>query len=113
MVNTGLNRVEELFEARNPHGLGVLAPFAGKVEISELNYDYDISLKAQQKTVVEVDVCDCQVFVKLNQTVAEDGLLAARANQEAILSPMAAEVIAIDDNLIRLQSSKVLEKRFF
>ena len=112
VVNTGLDRVEELFEARNPKGVGILAPFAGRVSLLELNYDYDLSLKAAPDYIFDIDLQDVAPIVKLGQTVAAKEALALSANFEAVLAPVAGEILEITESYLRLKPTKVLEVRF-
>ncbi len=113
LVNTGLNRVEELFEARTPKGLSYLTPFAGQVKINELNYDWEVILKAAEGAVLEVDISDCRVVVKLDQVVNEGDLVAVKeADNQAVLAPFNASVETIKGKILRLKPIKVLEARF-
>ena len=112
LVNTGLNRVEELFEARNPKGIGYLAPFAGVAEIKELSYDYEIVLRANEEAVAEIGIDGCQLKVKQDQTVNEGDLLATKTSQEAVLAPFAGSVAAIKGKFLHLKPTKAMEARF-
>lgn len=44
-ITTGLPRVEEIFEARNPKGAAVISEIAGKVSISQLDKRYEVTVK--------------------------------------------------------------------
>ena len=112
VVNTGLDRVEELFEARNPKGVGLLAPFDGQVSLLELNYDYDLSLKASADYIFDIDLQGATPIVKLGQTVANNESLALSESFEAVLAPSAGEVLEITPSYLRLKPSKILETRF-
>ena len=111
-VNTGLNRVEELFEARSPKGQSYLAPFAGRVAVNELNYDFEILVKADEEAVWHLPIDDCEVLVKLDQAVSEGELLAIGANQAALLAPIEGLITALDKNQLTLKPLKPLEARF-
>ena len=113
-VNTGLNRVEELFEARSPKGQSYLAPFAGQIAINELNYDFEIIIKAAEDAVWRLPVEGCEILAKLDQAVSEGELLAvaATANQAAVLAPIEGIVVALDKRQLTLKPLKALEARF-
>ena len=111
-VSTGLNRVEELFEARSPKGLSYLTPFAGQVSVTELNYDYEVILRANEDAVWDLDVKGHQVVVKLDQIVNKNDLLAVKENYEAVVTPFNAVVTAVKKNILHLKPVKVLETRF-
>ena len=111
-VSTGLNRVEELFEARNPKGIAYLAPFDGTVLIKELNYDNSVFLQADADQPFVIDVKDCQVFVKAKDAITEDGLVAVRADHEAVLTPISGTVQSVKNNQILIKPAKPLEMRW-
>ena len=111
-VSTSLNRVEELFEARSPKGLSYLTPFAGKIKVSELNYDYEVILSASEDAVLDLDIKGCQAVVKLDQVVNEGDLVAVRKSNEAILAPFGGSVTQVKSGLIQLKPIKLLEARF-
>ncbi|MYB40324.1 DNA-directed RNA polymerase subunit beta' [Candidatus Saccharibacteria bacterium] len=112
LVNTGLPRVEELFEARNPKGIGYLAPFAGVAEIKELSFDCEIILRANEDAVMEIGVEGCDIGVKLDQTVNEGELLAVTPGKEAVTAPFGGLVEKIKDKVLYLKAVKALEARF-
>ena len=111
-VNTGLNRVEELFEARSPKGQSYLAPFAGRVAINELNYDFEIIIKADEEAVWQLPIAGYQTVVKLDQPVNVGALLAIKPNQEAVLAPIEGTVSTISARQLTLKPLKALEARF-
>lgn len=112
LVNTGLDRVEELFEARNPKGQGFLAAFDGKVEVVELNFDYDVSVKAPANLIFDIDISSAKTVVKVGQTVAKDELLAIKTTYEAITAPCGGEVLEIGKEFLKIKPGKNLEQRF-
>lgn len=112
LVSTGLNRVEELFEVRSPKGLAHLAPFSGRVKVIEKNYDYEVIISAQEASILGIDVTNCELAVKLKDGVLENGLIAYDENYEAVLAPCTGTIVKIEDNVVHLKPSKVLEARF-
>src|SRR5699024_8371652 len=50
-ITQGLPRVEELFEARKPKGLAVIAERAGVVDIKETNKKREVLITAEDGTV--------------------------------------------------------------
>lgn len=111
-VSTGLDRVEELFEARKPKGLSYLAPFSGIAEVNELAYDFEIILRAAEGAVFELDASGCQPVIKLEQTVKEGELVAVNPDNQALLAPFEATVEAVKRSIISLKPLKALEARF-
>ena len=112
LVNTGLNRVEELFEARTPKGLSYLTPFAGRTKVNELNYDWEVILKTEEDAILDIDISDCQVVVKLDQVVNEGDLVAIKPDNQAVVAPFSASVEAVKAKSLRLKLIKALEARF-
>ena len=112
-VNTGLNRVEELFEARQPKGQAYLAPFTGRASLSERSYDFEVLIQASEDAVWRLPLAGYQPpLVKLGQTVAAGELLAVGQNQQALQAPLEGLVSSLNKTELAIKPLKPSEARF-
>ena len=104
-VNTGLDRVIELFEARAPKGIGFLAEIDGEVTVQpQADGSHQITIQA-----AEAMEFDCRLPARLagpNSVVVAGGELVSReqtllvgTDQSVVVAPVDGKVVSIiDDN---------------
>ncbi|MCY4089037.1 MAG: DNA-directed RNA polymerase subunit beta' [Candidatus Saccharibacteria bacterium] len=112
LVHIGLNRIDELFEARPPKGEAFLAPFKGQISITKLNYDYDVQLKADTSQALDIKLDQAKPLVKADQVVKQGDILALKSSYEVILSPCDGMIESLDSQAIKIKLFKPLSVKF-
>ena len=103
-VNTGLNRIEELFEVRPPRGVGHLAPLAGKLQVKEDGDYYQLTITAAANQIIELELKDRLLKVKDKATVKRGEILASSSDGalRPLLAPVAGQV-RLTKSLVKLK----------
>lgn len=97
-ITTGLPRVEELFEARPPKRVALLAELDGQLTINEVKENYQILLTTNEPKVIDVDIYPgFNLLVSDGQLVRAREVLAESESKKAIRSSHAGRVSIIDN----------------
>ncbi len=92
-ITTGLPRVEELFEARNPQEPAILAEISGRVTIDEGKETRTISLESDVVTVESITITEpYEIIVANGDLVKPKQAIATAADHKAIRSPINGQV---------------------
>jgi DNA-directed RNA polymerase subunit beta' len=107
----GLNRIEELFEARQPKGLAFLTDIAGTANVWEEGDHYVIQVNASDSDQVEFKLGARKAHVAGGTEVAIGDVLAAEdGGDNPIVSPMAGKVELKGKTIIIVPTSKSVVK---
>ncbi|HTN09289.1 hypothetical protein, partial [Agriterribacter sp.] len=107
----GLNRIEELFEARQPKGLAYLTDIAGTANVWEEGDHYVIQINASDSDQVEFKLGPRKAHVAGGTEVAIGDVLAAEdGGDNPIVSPMAGKVEIKGKTIIIVPTSKSVVK---
>jgi len=97
----GLNRVEELFEARSPRGQAYLSDISGIVNVWEEGDHYVVQVTADKQEKVELTLEGQKPTVVKGQEVsAGDVLATAKRGHHHILAPVAGKIKLTDTSII-------------
>jgi DNA-directed RNA polymerase subunit beta' len=89
----GLNRVEELFEARAPKGQAYLADIDGAVNVYEDNDKYIVQLTGAEEQAIKLPLQGRQAVISSGQEVIIGDVIAARENNsDLLIASMAGKV---------------------
>ncbi len=106
-ITQGLPRVEELFEARTPKALALLADFEGTVKIIEDKKKIKLRLSAVKKTHKKYDIAEGdELAVKNGEKVKKGDTLVVKANKDIIK----AESIGVIELVSQTELQVVTEK---
>jgi DNA-directed RNA polymerase subunit beta' len=107
----GLNRIEELFEARQPKGLAFLTDIAGTVSVWEEGDHYVIQVNASDSDSVELKVGPRKAQIATGTEVAIGDVLAAEdGGDNPLISPMAGKAEIKGKTIIIVPTSKSVVK---
>jgi DNA-directed RNA polymerase subunit beta' len=111
-ITTGLPRVEEIFEGRAPKGVAYLAEIPGKINVTEGEDKYVVTILNEEAKPVKLLLNDRASKVKTGDKVAIGDVVAELdAGESPLISPIAGKVTANkksitvtpdEDNLITL-----------
>jgi len=112
-ITTGLPRVEELFEAREPKGKAILSEIEGVVEIANEEDGRKIIVSREDIVVERYPLASAHlVDVKDGQTVARGDILATSSNGiEPIVATMDGTIV-LDDGEIIIRSEDHESKEY-
>ena len=99
-ITSGLPRVEELFEARNPKGEAVLSEIDGTVEVTELTEGRSIQVSSSERYTEEYILPDGYA------PIVEEGSLVAIG--EMLAEPMDSD--AVDEDSLALNEEEVMAR---
>jgi DNA-directed RNA polymerase subunit beta' len=107
----GLNRIEELFEARQPKGLAFLTAIAGTASVWEEGDHYVIQVAANDGEKVELKLGARKAQVAAGSDVAIGDVLAAEdGGENPLVAPMAGKAEITDKKVIITPTSKSVVK---
>ncbi len=101
-ITTGLPRVEEIFEARNPKGQAVLAEATGVVTIKEAPGKHVVRITPADLKITEYELGDRKPSVKSGDKVNIGDILAADANGKHALKAKAEGSVKVAKDKILL-----------
>ena len=106
-VNTGLNRIEELFEVRGPRGIGHLAPLTGKLKIKSEGDYRQLTITANANQILELALEGREAKVKHKAKVKRGGILATSSDGalRPLLAPVAGQV-SLEESVIKLKPAQ-------
>jgi len=97
----GLNRIEELFEARSPKGVAYLTDIAGTVNAWEEGDNYIVQITADDKESISFNLAERKPHISSGSDVMVGDVLAAMEdNSEPIVAPMAGKVNLTDTKIV-------------
>ncbi|PIP65462.1 DNA-directed RNA polymerase subunit beta' [Candidatus Peregrinibacteria bacterium CG10_big_fil_rev_8_21_14_0_10_49_16] len=101
-ITQGLTRVEELFEARNPHTAATLADISGQVQISRSGGKVTVHISGEEGTEDIYTVAPgYEVSTEMGKTVKEKGILARSQHDKSVLrATTVGKVSRIEGNKI-------------
>jgi DNA-directed RNA polymerase subunit beta' len=107
----GLNRIEELFEARQPKGLAFLTAIAGTVNVWEESDHYVIQVNASDSDTVELKLGPRKAQIATGTEVAIGDVIAAEdGGDNPLISPMAGKAEIKGKTIIIVPTSKSVVK---
>ena len=107
----GLNRIEELFEARQPKGLAFLSDIAGNVNVWEEGDHYVIQVSASDSDKVELKIGARKAHIATGTEVAIGDVLAAdEGGDNPVISPMAGKAEVTKTSIVIVPTSKSVVK---
>ena len=106
-VHTGLNRIEELFEARSPKGVAYMAPLAGKAKITETNSGYLVTIAAKANQSIELALEGRDAKVEDGAQVKRGQILATSIDGafRPLLAPVEGQIM-LSEGMINLKPAK-------
>jgi DNA-directed RNA polymerase subunit beta' len=100
-ITTGLPRVEEIFEARNPKGQAVLAETSGVVTIKDAPGKHIVRVTPADLKVTEYELGERKPSVKSGDKVVVGDILAADANgKHAIKAKAEGSIRVVKDKIL-------------
>lgn len=107
----GLNRIEELFEARQPKGLAYLTDIAGTANVWEEGDHYVIQVNAGDSDTVEFKIGARKAHIASGTEVSIGDVLAAEdGGDNPVISPMAGKAEIKGKTIIIVPTSKSVVK---
>lgn len=94
-TSTGLNRITELFEARQPKGVAYISEVAGKVKVWEDADHYVVQVTGTDTVVLELKLEGRKPQVATGSTVLNGDVLASKAKGASPLVAPAAGVVEV------------------
>lgn len=105
----GLNRVEELFEARTPKGQAYLSDVEGAVSVWEEGDHYVVQVTGQEEQSLTMPLLGRTANVADGQDVVIGDVLAAREKgEEPIIASMAGKVVLTDADVTIVPKSQAV-----
>jgi len=113
-ITQGLTRVEELFEARNPKAVAVLAEIAGKVKIVNKGNISDVTVTSEKPIEKEYLITpDISAIIKVGDKVKEKEIIAkSNANKNVVRSEENGKVVKITPDAIYILTESSVEKLY-
>ena len=104
-ITQGLNRVEELFEARAPKSPTVIAPISGKIKIKRSDDNFEIIITSSESQIEEYEIPkNFDIQVKEREKMKENQILAqAQSGKKTIITPKPGTIILIQDKKIKIK----------
>jgi DNA-directed RNA polymerase subunit beta' len=100
-ITTGLPRVEELFETRQPKGQAFLAEAEGTANVWEEGEQYIVQIAPKELKVTELKLKDQIVRVATGSSVTEGDILASSEDdKDQIVAPISGTVDVVENKLI-------------
>ncbi len=97
----GLNRIEELFEARSPKGVAYLTDISGTVNAWEEGDHYIVQITADDKESINFKLGERKPHISSGSDVMVGDVLAAMEdNSEPIIAPMAGKINLTDTTIV-------------
>lgn len=97
----GLNRIEELFEARSPKGVAFLTDISGTANAWEEGDHYIVQITADDKESINFELGERKTHLASGSDVAIGDVMAAMEdNSEPIIAPMAGKVNITDTSIV-------------
>jgi DNA-directed RNA polymerase subunit beta' len=105
-ITTGLPRVEELFEARQPKGQAFLSDISGIAAVWEDGDRYIVQITADNSDQLEFALEGRNPQVKSGSEVAIGDVIASEKGERPIISPMSGKVEVTEDRIFITPTSK-------
>jgi DNA-directed RNA polymerase subunit beta' len=111
-ITTGLPRVEEIFEARNPQEPGVLAEFSGRVTIEDSKDNRIIALASDVIAEEAIEVPQgYEIIVKDSDVVKPKQAIATATDKKAMRSPIHGTV-SVKGNVVMIKALEAMRKQY-
>jgi DNA-directed RNA polymerase subunit beta' len=105
----GLNRIEELFEARSPKGQAYLSEISGTLSVWEEGEHYVVQIAADEGDVVELKLAGRKAQIASGTEVAIGDVVAAKEEgAEPLVTPIAGKAEVTDKAILVTPTSKSL-----
>ncbi len=101
-ITSGLPRVEEIFEARNPKGQAVLADVAGVITVKQAPGKHLVRIAPAELKVTEYELENRTAAVKSGQKVVPGDVLAADAKGKHAIKAKVAGIVKVGKTSIKL-----------
>jgi DNA-directed RNA polymerase subunit beta' len=111
-ITTGLPRVEEIFEARNPKGQAILAEIDGVVTIKEGAGKNVVRITPANMKITEYELGERKASVKSGAHVVPGDILAADANGKHALKAKVEGTVKVGKEKIELSHTGGNEKEY-